>query len=41
LQLLTAKRIVLTHMSEKAMACREEMEALGLTLAKDGLAFDL
>lgn len=41
LPFLKAKRIVLTHMNASAMACRAEMEALGLTLAKDGLSFDL
>ncbi len=37
----TAKRIVLTHMGPSAQARRGEMEQAGLTLAKDGLVFEL
>ncbi|WP_026606985.1 MBL fold metallo-hydrolase [Methylocapsa acidiphila] len=35
------KRIVATHLSASAMACRVEMEEAGLTIAHDGLSFDL
>lgn len=37
----SAKRIVVTHMSESALARRPEMEMAGLTLAYDGQTFDL
>jgi ribonuclease BN (tRNA processing enzyme) len=38
---LTAKRIVVTHLGESALARRAEMEARGLTIAHDGQIFDL
>jgi ribonuclease BN (tRNA processing enzyme) len=37
----SAKRIVVTHMSESALARRPEMEQAGLTPAYDGQTFDL
>jgi len=36
-----AKRIIVTHMSESALARRGEMEQAGLTIANDGQVFDL
>lgn len=37
----SAKRMVLTHLGESALARRAEMEQAGLTIAYDGQVFDL
>ena len=37
----TAKRIIVTHMNQSALARASEMEQAGLTIAYDGLSFDL
>ncbi len=37
----SARRFVLTHMGASALARRDEMEAAGLTLASEGLVFEL
>lgn len=37
----SAKRIVVTHMSDSALALRPEMESAGLMIAYDGQTFDL
>jgi ribonuclease BN (tRNA processing enzyme) len=37
----SAKKIILTHMNESALACRKEMEEAGLSLAHDGLSLEI